>query len=66
VSSPEIDNVVGAEVFIRAEGSILGLDMVRDSWPTGVMDYGTSAERLGRNPGDPNIPVLEDPGWTAG
>ena len=49
-----------------AEGSILSSVMVRDSGPTGVLDYGTSAERLGRNPGGPNISVLEDPGWTAG
>jgi hypothetical protein len=49
-----------------AEGSIISPVMVRDFGPTGVKDYGTSAGGLGRNPGGPNISVLEGPGWTAG
>jgi len=49
-----------------AEGSIMSPDMVRDFGPTGVIDYGTSAKRLGRNPGGPSISVLEGPGRTAG
>ncbi len=49
-----------------AEGNIISPVMVRDSGPTGVKDYGTSVNRLGRNPGGPSISVLEGPGWTAG
>jgi hypothetical protein len=49
-----------------AEGSIIRPVMVRDFGPTGVEDYGTRVERLGRNPGGPSISVLEGPGRTAG
>jgi hypothetical protein len=58
--------VVGAEALPKAEGSIVSSVTVRNSGPTGVKDYGTSATGLGGNPGGPNISVLEDPGWTAG
>jgi hypothetical protein len=64
--APKFVNVVGAETFTAVEGSIGCPVMVRDAWPTGVADYGTSAEGLGRNPGGPYTSVRKDPGRTAG